>query len=288
MDVPSTAAGIVRQFKVQKGGRVSQGDLIAIVEAETAGEPAGPLQLPLLPMLRAVRRPGGTSAAPAPQSAPAPAIAAPARPRRARLRASPSRDSRARTRAHRSGASRANSAWTSPRSTGTGIKGRITEQDVKAHVKRLLTEPVARGGAAEGPRGRLRGVRSHRAPAALAHPEDSRPAPACELGQHPARHPVRRSRHHRDGGNPREAEGPGDGPWHQAHAARLRHACMRAGTAGIPAFRRVARCRRRRTRVQEVRASRLRGGHAGWTGRAGGARRRSQGRLRARARTRRR
>ena len=33
MDVPSTAAGIVRQFKVQKGGRVSQGDLIAIVEA---------------------------------------------------------------------------------------------------------------------------------------------------------------------------------------------------------------------------------------------------------------
>ena len=29
MDVPSTAAGIVRELKVQRGSRVSQGDVIA-------------------------------------------------------------------------------------------------------------------------------------------------------------------------------------------------------------------------------------------------------------------
>jgi len=32
MDVPSTAAGVIREMKVQRGSRVSQGDVIAIVE----------------------------------------------------------------------------------------------------------------------------------------------------------------------------------------------------------------------------------------------------------------
>jgi len=32
MDVPSTVAGVVRELKVSRGGRVSQGDLIALVE----------------------------------------------------------------------------------------------------------------------------------------------------------------------------------------------------------------------------------------------------------------
>ncbi len=31
MDVPSTAAGVVKEIKVQRGGRVSKGDLIALV-----------------------------------------------------------------------------------------------------------------------------------------------------------------------------------------------------------------------------------------------------------------
>src|SRR5512134_1221805 len=34
MDVPSSAAGIVREIKVRRGGRVSQGDVIAVIEAE--------------------------------------------------------------------------------------------------------------------------------------------------------------------------------------------------------------------------------------------------------------
>ena len=39
MDVPSTAAGVVRELKVQRGGRVSQGDLIALIEAAATGAP---------------------------------------------------------------------------------------------------------------------------------------------------------------------------------------------------------------------------------------------------------
>jgi pyruvate/2-oxoglutarate dehydrogenase complex dihydrolipoamide acyltransferase (E2) component len=40
MDVPSTVAGIVRELSVQRGSRVSQGDLIAVVEADVSTPPA--------------------------------------------------------------------------------------------------------------------------------------------------------------------------------------------------------------------------------------------------------
>jgi pyruvate dehydrogenase E2 component (dihydrolipoamide acetyltransferase) len=141
MDVPSTAAGIVRQFKVQKGGRVSQGDLIAIVEAETAGEPAGSAVTAAPAKAATAARVAKAVSTPAPQSAPAPVIAAPARsapgatsgvaePGFSRSHASPSM----RRFARELGVDLATV-------TGSGIKGRITDADVKAHVKRLLTEP---------------------------------------------------------------------------------------------------------------------------------------------------
>jgi pyruvate dehydrogenase E2 component (dihydrolipoamide acetyltransferase) len=140
--VPSTVAGVVRQFKVQKGGRVSQGDLIAIVEVESAGEVAGSAvtTAPVTPA-----RAGQAAAAvatPAPQSTPAPVSAVPSKPTSgttavvaepgfSRSHASPS----IRRFARELGVDLATVA-------GTGIKSRITEQDVKAHVKRLLTEPA--------------------------------------------------------------------------------------------------------------------------------------------------
>ena len=141
MDVPSTAAGIVRQFKVQKGGRVSQGDLIAIVEAETAGEPAGSAVTAAPAKAATAARVAKAVSTPAPQSAPAPVIAAPARsapgatssiaePGFSRSHASPSM----RRFARELGVDLATVK-------GSGIKGRITDADVKAHVKRLLTEP---------------------------------------------------------------------------------------------------------------------------------------------------
>jgi len=127
---------------VAKGARVSQGDLIAIVEVESAGEPAGPAvtAAAVTPVLAGPVP--ATPAAPAPQSTPAPASAAPSRPTSgaaagvaepgfSRSHASPS----IRRFARELGVDLATVA-------GTGIKGRITEQDVKTHVKRLLTEPA--------------------------------------------------------------------------------------------------------------------------------------------------
>jgi pyruvate dehydrogenase E2 component (dihydrolipoamide acetyltransferase) len=142
MDVPSIAAGIVRQIKVQKGARVSQGDLIAIVEVEIVGEPAGSAVTAAAVTPALAGNVPAAPSAPAPQSTPAPVSAAPSRPMSgaaagvaepgfSRSHASPS----IRRFARELGVDLATVA-------GTGIKGRITEQDVKAHVKRLLTEPA--------------------------------------------------------------------------------------------------------------------------------------------------
>ncbi len=150
MDVPSTAAGIVRQVKVQRGGRVSQGDLVAVVEAEATAE-AVPGPAPAI-----ARAPGG---------GPAPALAAAAsvplsQPTGAAQPASPSPlPAQTSTFAPpaavpmgQAGGSRSHASPSIRRFArelgvdlgsvaGSGAKGRITEQDVKTHVKRLLAAP---------------------------------------------------------------------------------------------------------------------------------------------------
>ena len=150
MDVPSTAAGVLRELKVARGSRVSQGDLIALVEGEAAPAasrvPAAATDRdgPQAPAQATARAPApaarvSEAAAPAPRAAPAPAD--PGRrvdaPGFATAHASPS----IRRFARELGVNLA-------RVAGSGAKGRITEQDVKAHVKRLLTEGAAAGGAA--------------------------------------------------------------------------------------------------------------------------------------------
>ncbi len=152
MDVPSTAAGVVREIKVSRGGKVSQGDLIALIETEAAGSDSaggetGPSQADVTSPLRAPQPP--SPAAPAEQSAlparPPTPVAAGERPAAggavdepgfARSHASPS----IRRFARELGVNLA-------RVEGSGAKGRITEQDVKAHVKRLLTASAAPAGA---------------------------------------------------------------------------------------------------------------------------------------------
>ncbi len=130
MDVPSTVAGVVRELKVQRGGRVSQGDLIAIVEAEDAAVQPAPSAAPppviAAPVSAPARAPAPAPPSPAPLR-PGPAIGVEA-PGFSRSHASPS----IRRLARELGVELAGL-------TGSGAKGRITEQDVKAHVKRLLT-----------------------------------------------------------------------------------------------------------------------------------------------------
>ncbi len=142
MDVPSTAAGIVRELKVQRGSHVSQGDLVAIIEAASAvaggpepgqADPAAPGRPREVATEGAVPSPGPV--APGPTEPVTVAPAAPAQgvvvdePGFARAHASPS----VRRFARELGVDLA-------QVKGSGAKGRILDSDVKAHVKRVLTE----------------------------------------------------------------------------------------------------------------------------------------------------
>ena len=147
MDVPSTAAGVVRQVAVDRGGRVSQGDLIALVQATTVA--AAPAPKPAAAAPAAAPAPAAPVRAAAPPPAPVatasaatpPAPGGPAEPGFSRSHASPSIRSFARELGVDLG-----------QVGGTGTKGRVTEQDVKAHVKRLLTSGAAAAPASALPK----------------------------------------------------------------------------------------------------------------------------------------
>jgi pyruvate dehydrogenase E2 component (dihydrolipoamide acetyltransferase) len=151
MDVPSTVAGVVRELRVSRGGRVSQGDLIALVEV-AAGEVAAPgatatavAATASAPPARAAQAAAAyvppAAAAPVPAAPPPASPAPPAgridEPGFSRSHASPS----IRRFARELGVDLA-------KVEGSGAKGRITEQDVKAYVKRLLGAAPATGAGA--------------------------------------------------------------------------------------------------------------------------------------------
>jgi pyruvate dehydrogenase E2 component (dihydrolipoamide acetyltransferase) len=129
MDVPSSAAGTVAKVHVAKGARVNAGDVVATLQAAAAAAP---------PARSAEPAPASTAPAPAPTPAPAqdatqrtalPAAGA-ALPDIRGAHASPS----VRRFARELGVDLA-------RVTGSGLKGRINEDDVKAYVKKALAGP---------------------------------------------------------------------------------------------------------------------------------------------------
>ena len=152
MDVPSPQAGRIAALKIEKGGRVSQGSLIALLEpASEAAKPAPAAPAPKVaaPSSEAeetVRQPAlGTKSAEQRQASPAAApSAAPSKPTSApsvtladfsNAYAGPS----VRKFARELGVDLA-------RVKGGGPKGRITHEDVKAFVKQVLTDGRAAGG----------------------------------------------------------------------------------------------------------------------------------------------
>jgi pyruvate dehydrogenase E2 component (dihydrolipoamide acetyltransferase) len=169
MDVPSTAAGVVRDVKVQRGSRVSKGDVIALVEASAA---AGASEAAAAPSPDAeAKPPPPAGAAPGRAPAEAPGVAEEKRaeaqpPATDRTAETP----RPATTAAPTGAAGAtfdepgfSRAYASPsmrklarelgvdlaRVHGSGPKGRITDADVKGWVKQALaTGAGAMGGAA--------------------------------------------------------------------------------------------------------------------------------------------
>jgi pyruvate dehydrogenase E2 component (dihydrolipoamide acetyltransferase) len=157
MDVPAEAAGRVVELKVARGDRVSKGDALAVIEpagAEAGTAPAGEAA-------RAAPAPAPVSAppqaAPAPAAPPAPAVAAAPAPARIEAQAGslPPIEEAGFSRAHASPSVRRFARELGvdlARVKGSGAKGRITQEDVKAWVKAALAGPAPAAGAAALPR----------------------------------------------------------------------------------------------------------------------------------------
>ncbi|MCA8429414.1 dihydrolipoyllysine-residue acetyltransferase [Burkholderia seminalis] len=144
MDVPSPAAGVVKDIKVKVGDSVSEGTLIVLLEAAGASSAAAQASAP---------EPAAAAPAPAPAAAPAPAKAAPA-PAAAAPAAAPSGEYRA---SHASPSVRKFARELGvdvARVQGSGLKGRITKDDVTGFVKGVMTgQRAAPGAAAAAPAG---------------------------------------------------------------------------------------------------------------------------------------
>ncbi len=137
MDVPSTQAGKVMALHISRGMKVNSGDLVATVEAAAAAASAP---------APAAAAPSANAAAPAPSAGASPPVAAPppvapvARADLAPITAGGSAGAHAgpsvRRLARELGVDLS-------RVTGTGVKGRISHEDVKAWVKRALSGALA-------------------------------------------------------------------------------------------------------------------------------------------------
>jgi pyruvate dehydrogenase E2 component (dihydrolipoamide acetyltransferase) len=173
MDVPAPATGRITQVKIKQGDRVSEGSLILLLEpagAEAAAAappadnkpgaapaadkgaaatpPAAPATAtPAAAESTPVPRPTDESAAATGSGARAAPVAAPA------ARALPAIEEAGFSKAYASPSVRKFAREVGAdlsRIAGTGTKERITHEDVKAHVKRILTGPAGSAAAAAG------------------------------------------------------------------------------------------------------------------------------------------
>lgn len=141
MEVPSPAAGVVKDLKVAVGDRVSAGNQILLLDgAESAGEPAPTAE----PETAAPGEPtAGAEPVPVPVSIPEPPASEPPQTGRPEPvpRALPPIDEASFTRAHASPSVRKLARELGVdlgRVSGTGQKGRVTADDVKRWVKAIL------------------------------------------------------------------------------------------------------------------------------------------------------
>ena len=176
MDVPSPVAGKIAQVKLKTGDKVSEGSLILLIEpaaAATPDKPAAPAptsaQTPPLPAAPIEAAAAAPADVPPPQKAPAASAvpsAAPGAKSSAAAAAAPSPaqtsreqrpaiDEQAFSKAHASPSIRKFARELGAdlgKVNGTGVKGRITQDDVKALVKSLLTAASAAAPVSPFPR----------------------------------------------------------------------------------------------------------------------------------------
>ena len=219
MEIPSPAAGVVKELRVKVGDKVAEGSLILLLEEAGEGAaPAAPLRADARCGFRAAssrtrRRDASRQRSDATSAAARAAAGSPHRAgavracRRGRgfqaARESVGAQVRARAR-RRSGQSEGH------RSQGPHHAGR--RAGVRQGRDGRGAGGGARGRAAGGAAlqsagmaaGGFRQVRPGRDEAAVAHQEALGREPAPQLGFDPARHPVRRGRHHRARGVPQD------------------------------------------------------------------------------------
>ncbi len=132
MDVPSSHAGVVKEVKVKVGDSISEGDLVVILESSSAGSSP------------AVAPTNAPSAAPAAASQ----VSAPAQAKSAPQASAPRTESVPTTGAisHASPSVRKYARELGVDVTkviGTSAKGRISQEDVQAYVKNIMTGQAA-------------------------------------------------------------------------------------------------------------------------------------------------
>jgi pyruvate dehydrogenase E2 component (dihydrolipoamide acetyltransferase) len=131
MDVPSTAAGVVREVLVQLGSKVSEGALLIKVESGAGAPASAPVAQAATPAPAAAAAP--VSAPPAASTATtAPAALAPALPIGAKVHASPS----VRAYGRELGVDLS-------RVAASGPKGRILKEDLISYVKGVMTGSIS-------------------------------------------------------------------------------------------------------------------------------------------------
>jgi pyruvate dehydrogenase E2 component (dihydrolipoamide acetyltransferase) len=160
MDVPAEAAGRIVEIKVSRGDRVSKGDALAVVEAAGEAAAAAPVEEAAAGKAAAeepAAPPAGTKAASA--AAPERPAAASEAPPAARVAspagALPPIEEAGFSRAHAGPSVRRLARELGvdlARVKGSGIKGRITHEDVKAWVKAALAGGAAAAAGAALPR----------------------------------------------------------------------------------------------------------------------------------------
>jgi pyruvate dehydrogenase E2 component (dihydrolipoamide acetyltransferase) len=148
MDVPSPAAGVVKELKVKIGDTVSEGTLIVVLEGEGAAAAAPAASAPAAPQeAPKAEAPKAEAPKPAPAEKAAPSALAQAP-------AIPPGDGGSRTSSHASPSVRKFARELGVDVavvTGSGPKGRITQDDVTAFIKGVMTGQGKAPAAAAAP-----------------------------------------------------------------------------------------------------------------------------------------
>ena len=131
MEIPSSAAGVIKELKVKLGDKINIGDLLAIVEGAAAAGATPAASAPASAPVAAAPAPAAAAAAPAAATASAPAHNPTATPALGLPHASPS----VRKFARELGVPLAEVK-------GSGAKGRITQEDVQNFTKSVMAGAI--------------------------------------------------------------------------------------------------------------------------------------------------